>query len=113
MLPLIQYEKTARRDLPAGRPAWFHFYLLCRYNRHSTAERHSKCSHIRNDCVYNNHTESEATPIGACLTGKVPVHKSVYSKNGMARARKKTVVVISPDKMPQPAPAMRLGISSE
>jgi hypothetical protein len=23
----------------------FYFYLVCRYNRHSAAERHSQCSH--------------------------------------------------------------------
>src|SRR5438874_4430548 len=32
-------------------------YLFFSYNRHSTAERHSQCSHIRSDVVYKNHNK--------------------------------------------------------
>ena len=31
--------------------------LVCRYNRHSAAERHSQCSHIHSNFVYKNHNK--------------------------------------------------------
>src|SRR4030095_17216146 len=76
-------KRPPRLEIPGGRPVFvtyvFYFYLVCRYNRHSAAERHSQCSHICSNFVYKNHNKMK----------KRLDHASGFATDGLGAGRNK------------------------